>query len=175
MPKSTFAGHPLHPQLITVPVALFPFSLLMDVLHLATRERRYREAADLAMEGAIAGAVAAGAAGAMDYAEIPQEHPAKPVARLHAGLNLGLIALSLVNLRLRQGRRRAASRRLPTLLSAVGGAALFVSAWYGGHLVYEHGLRVKGRDPIDSAPDARLPGDELLEETLEATTAGARR
>jgi uncharacterized membrane protein len=174
MPKSTFAGHPLHPQFITLPVALFPFSLAMDVLHLATRERRYREAADLAMEAAIAGAVAAGAAGAMDYAEIPRDHPAKPVARLHAGLNLGLIGLSLVNLRLRQGRRRAASRRLPTLLSAVGGAALFVSAWYGGHLVYEHGLRVKGRSPIADAPEIAPPGDDVVHEALEATLPGRR-
>ena len=172
MPKATVAGHPAHPQLVTLPIALFPFSLAMDVLHLATGEKRFEEAAHLAMEGAVASAVLAGAAGAMDYVEIPDDHPAKPTARLHGAMNIGLIGLYTANLRMRRRRRKpftpSRSGRLPTLLSAVGTVGLLVSGWYGAHLVYEHGVRVKGRDPIGDASDVSPRGDRALVEALEA-------
>jgi uncharacterized membrane protein len=173
MPKTTVAGHPAHPQLVTIPIALFPFSLAMDVLHLATGQRRYADAAHLAMEGAVAGAVLAGAAGAMDYLEIPDDHPAKPIARLHGGLNVGLVGLFAANLRMRR-RRRVPSGAVPTLLSTLGTAALMVSAWYGAHLVYEHGIRVKGRSPLAGAPEVAPPGDEALVEALEAPISDRR-
>jgi uncharacterized membrane protein len=167
MPKVTVAGHPAHPQLVTIPIALFPFGLVLDALHLVTGEERFADAAHLAMLGATAGAAVAAAAGAMDYAEIPQEHETKPIARLHGGMNVGLLGLSLVNLWLRR-RRDPPSGRLPTLLSGLGTVALLVSSWYGAHLVYEHGVRVEGRGPLRDAPEVRVPGDRRLVEALEA-------
>jgi uncharacterized membrane protein len=167
MPKVTVAGHPAHPQLVTIPIALFPFSLAMDALHLATGEKRYAEAAHLAMVGATAGAVAAAAAGALDYLEIPERHATKPIARLHGGMNLGLIGLSVANLWLRTRPDRRPSR-LPTLLSSIGTAAMLVSSWYGAHLVYEHGVRVQGTGPLADAPELAPPGDAWLTKTLEA-------
>jgi uncharacterized membrane protein len=172
MPKSTFAGHPLHPQLVTAPLGLFPFTLVMDVMYLATGERRFARAADLALRGGLMSGAAAGAAGTMDYLEIPSDHAAKPVATLHGGMNAGLLALQALNLGLRRRWPRRDERRLPTLLSALGTASMLVSAWYGGHLVYEHGLRVKGRSPIEDAPELKPPGDALLEGALEATVRG---
>jgi uncharacterized membrane protein len=171
MPKSTVAGHPAHPQLVTIPIGLFPFSLAMDLLHGVTGQKRFSEAADLAMIGAVAGAVTAAAAGAMDYLEIPEDHPSKPVARLHGGLNLGLVGLFGANLLL---RRREPRGSWPTLLSALGNAALVVSAWYGGHLVYEHGVRVRSMSPIEHAPELAPPGDEALVRALEAPISGRR-
>jgi hypothetical protein len=50
-------------------------------------------------------------------------------------------------------------------------AGLTVSAWYGGHLVYHHGMRVRGTALAGSPEDARLPGDERLAEAL-ASGAG---
>ena len=161
MPKTTFAGHPLHPQLISAPMALLPFSLVMDVMHLATGRPAYADAAYYAMQGGVAGGLAAGAAGAMDYAEIDRGSHTKRIANLHAGMNIGAMGLYGVNLALRRNRRPP-SGRLPTLLSLVGTAALFTSAWYGGHMVYEHGMRVRGRSEIEDAADAKLPGDDRV-------------
>lgn len=172
MPKSTVAGHPAHPQLVTIPIGLFPFSLAMDVLYGVTGQKRFSEAADLAMIGATAGAVVAAAAGAMDYLEIPDDHAAKPVARLHGGLNLGLLGLFGANLLLRH--RERPRQRWPTLLSVLGNAGLVVSAWYGGHVVYEHGVRVKSVSPIEHAPDVAPPGDELIARALEAPISRRR-
>lgn len=162
MPKSTLAGHPLHPQLISAPLALLPFSLVMDVMHLTTGDETYAEVAHHAMKGGVAGALAAGAAGAMDYLEIPEGSHTKRIANLHGGMNLGLVGLYGVNLALRRGRRPP-SGRLPTFLSLIGTGALAISAWYGGHMVYEHGMRVKGKSEIEGRPDAKPPYDDEVD------------
>jgi uncharacterized membrane protein len=43
MAETTFAGHPLHPQLVGFPLGLLPFSLVMDFMHLATGEDKYKK------------------------------------------------------------------------------------------------------------------------------------
>jgi uncharacterized membrane protein len=67
IPRTTFAGHPLHPQMIVAPADLLPFSLILDLLYLQTRNRSYADAAYYALIGGLLGGVAAGTAGAADY------------------------------------------------------------------------------------------------------------
>lgn len=164
MPKLTLAGHPLHPQLIVLPAALIPFSLVMDYQYRMTCRASYRSAAYYCLVGGFLGGAAAGATGATDYLEIPSGTQLKKIANTHALLNISLLALTGINLLL---RRKAQSSRLPLWLSAISTAGLFVSGWYGGHMVYEHGMRVKGVSPIAGAPQARLPGDQRLEQVIE--------
>lgn len=166
MPKTTVAGHPLHPQLITAPSALLPYSLIMDVAHRATGNPTFADVAYYTMIGGFVGGLAAGAAGAADYLELPRKTHTKQIANLHASLNIGILGLYSVNLLLRRKKRRVDT--LPLALSVIGTAGLVVSAWYGGHLVYEHGVRVKGRDPIGKAPAVKPPGDELMQEAFHA-------
>ncbi len=167
MPKTTFLGHPLHPQLIVAPAALMPFTFVLDLLFRRTGRRSYREAAYYGLVGGVAGGTAAAAAGAMDYFTIPAGSHEKQVANVHAALNLGLMAAGVVNLVLRS-RGDDARSPLPFALSALGAAGVLVSSWYGGHLVYEHGLRVKGKSPIESAPEIAPPLDHLAAEGAEA-------
>jgi hypothetical protein len=70
------------------------------------------------------------------------------------------------NLMLRQCRRPPTGA-LPMLLSLVGNAGLFVSAWYGGKLVYEPGMRVKPLMEGEQPPELKPPGDEKLEEAFQ--------
>ncbi len=175
MPKSTIAGHPAHPQLVTFPIALFPFSLVLEVLHGVKGEKRFADAAELALQGAVVGAAAAAAAGAMDYLEIPEDHPAKPMARLHGGMNLGLIGLFGAELLMRRRRRRRRSPgRGPGLLSLLGNTALLLSGWYGAQLVYEHGMRVRGRSPIGHARTFAAHGDAAVARALETPFSDGR-
>jgi uncharacterized membrane protein len=166
MPQTTFLGHPLHPQVIVLPAGLMPFSFAMDLLYLATGRRTFRDAAYWSLAGGVAGGAAAGATGAMDYLTIPAGSPEKRTANIHAGINLALIAGAVVNLALRTGGADARSR-LPLALSTVAALGVVVSGWYGGHLVYEHGLRVRGRSLIERAPQARVQGDARLERGFE--------
>ncbi len=164
MAKLTFAGHPVHPQIIPLPAGLLPFSFALDLLHLITGKRAYADAAYYSMMGGSLGAVAAGAAGAMDYLEIKEDTPVKQSANTHAALNTGMLALYGVNLLLRRGRRSPGV--VPVLLSALGTAGIAVSSWYGGHMVYEHGMRVKRLSPTNDEDAMRPRFDRRLEEAL---------
>jgi uncharacterized membrane protein len=82
-------------------------------------------------------------------------------------MNVGLLALTGLNLLLRRRRRSAGT--LPMILSLITTAGLTVSAWYGGHLVYHHGMRVRGTDLAGSPEDAKLPGDHRMAEALAST------
>jgi uncharacterized membrane protein len=166
MPYTTFTGHPLHPQLITMPAGLLPFSLLLDILYLKTGRHSYAEAAYYTMVGGFVGGLAAGAAGAADYLTIPSDAPAKKTADTHAAMNIGLLALTGLNLCLRSGRRKSGPG--PALLSLVGNLGLFVSAWLGGHLVYEHGMRVRPAGASEHEPELKLPGDERIEAAIQS-------
>jgi uncharacterized membrane protein len=161
MPKTTLLGHPVHPQLIAVPSALLPFTFVMDVLFRRTRKRSYREAAYYGLMGGVAGGAVAGMTGAMDYLTIPSGTEEKRTANVHAALNVGLIAASVTNLVLRM-RGDDGRSPLPYALSAIGAIGVLVSGWYGGHLVYEHGVRVKGRDVTERAPEVALPADRQM-------------
>ena len=167
MRQVTLMGHPLHPQLIVMPAGLLPFSLLLDALHAGTRDQSYADAAYYTMMGGFVGGVAAGLAGAADYGTIPSGGKAKSIGRLHGGLNIGLLALTGLNLMMRRKRRSAGT--LPMLLSLVTTAGLTVSAWYGGHLVYHHGMRVRGTELAGSPDEARVPGDHRVAEAFAAT------
>jgi uncharacterized membrane protein len=169
MPQVTLMGHPLHPQLIVLPAGLLPFSLVLDAMHAATRDQSYADAAYYTMVGGFLGGIAAGAAGAADYGTVPRDSKARQIGRLHGVMNVGLLAMTGLNLLMRRKRRSAGA--LPMLLSLVTTAGLTVSAWYGGHLVYHHGMRVRGTELAGSPEDARLPGDERLAEAL-ASSAG---
>jgi uncharacterized membrane protein len=164
--RATFLGHPLHPQLILFPAGLLPYSFLMDVLHHATGRQSYADAAYHTMWGGVVGGLAAGAAGAVDYLSIKDDSKSKPIANLHAAMNISMMALYGVNL----ATRRNANRRpglLSTVLSGIGAAGLLVSAWYGAHLVYDHGMRVRGVDELANARDVAPPGDAGAEDALE--------
>jgi uncharacterized membrane protein len=163
MPHTTFAGHPLHPQLVGFPLGLLPFSCVMDVLYVCTGNEAYADTAYHTMVGGYVGAMAAGAAGAADYFSIPRNTQTKKVADVHAILNLGLMGLYGLNLLLR-ARRRPPTGPLPTLLSLAGTAGLIVSAWFGGELVYKLGMRVEPVMEGDTTPELKLPGDEKIEQ-----------
>lgn len=164
MPQITLGGHPLHPQMIVMPAGLLPFSLLLDLLHVSTGRQSFADAAYYTMMGGWAGGLAAGLAGAADYGTIPDDIQAKKIGAVHGMMNVGLLVLTGLNLWMRHGRRKPGL--LPIVLSAVGNAGLFVSAWYGGHLVYHHGMRVRGTELSGTPEETKLPGDERVEHAL---------
>ncbi|HEX7008780.1 MAG TPA: DUF2231 domain-containing protein [Phycisphaeraceae bacterium] len=157
MKRATLAGHPLHPQLVSGPIGLLPFSLAMDLAYHATGRESYAQAAYYAMVGGAATGLAAGATGAADYLTIPDRTAAKQVANTHALLNLAVLGIYGASLAMRRKERRPSLAA--TLLSAVGAVGLMVSQWYGGQLVYHHGMRVREREEAR----ARLPADQVME------------
>lgn len=165
MPKSTLAGHPLHPMLVVAPAALIPFGFILDAMHRATDNDDYANAAYLSLAGGLVGGLAAGVAGAMDYLTIEEHTDVKRTANVHALLNGGALALTAANVAMRrEGYKHTGGSLALSALAAVG---VIVSGWFGGRMVYEQGVRVKDVSPIKDAPEAKLlPGDERVERGL---------
>ena len=166
MPETTFAGHPLHPQLVGLPIGLLPYSLVMDFMYLATGKDCYKDSAYHCMMGGFLSGLAAGAAGFTDYMTMPADDKVTKTATLHGSLNAGVLAMYGLNLFLRRGQNETGT--LPLLLSLLGTAGLVVAQWYGGEMVYEMGMRVKPLEKGAHAEQWKLPGDEKIAETFRA-------
>ena len=164
MPKLTYAENPVHPVLNDYPAALVPTSVAFDMLHLVTRRKSFKVASFFSLLFALITGGAAAATGYQDYREIPEGTEAKRLANAHGMLNAGVIAALALQLLLRSTGRVGLFVRLLNLLSA---AALMVSSWYGTHLVYRHGLRVRGVDPLATAPEAGPDTGKPFAERLE--------
>jgi hypothetical protein len=80
-------------------------------------------------------------------------------------LNGGALAVTAANLALRRNGYKHTGGSLA--LSAIAAVGVLVSGWFGGRMVYEQGMRVKGVSPVEHAREAKLlPGDERVEHAL---------
>jgi uncharacterized membrane protein len=168
MPKLTYAENPVHPAVNDYPAALVPASLVFDMLHLVTRRGSFKVASFFTLlMGLITGGVAA-FTGFMDYREIRAGTEAKRIANAHALLNAGVLVSLVIQVLMRVTGRVGFGVRILNIGTNV---ALMSSSWYGSHLVYRHGLRVRGVDPIAAAPGGGRDLGKPLAERLERLAA----
>jgi len=160
MPQITVGDHPLHPMLIVLPAALIPFGFVLDAMYRSTGKESYSNAAYYSLMGGLVGGVAAGTAGAMDYLTVNPHTEVKRTANTHALLNGGMLAVTVANLIARKNKPGHQGGSLA--LSALATIGVLVSSWFGGRMVYEQGMRVKGVSPIEHEPEKKLPGDEMI-------------
>lgn len=166
MPRATLFGHALHPQLVGLPIGMVPFSFAMDMLYAGTGDPSYAKAAHWSMQGALASALAAGAVGALDYLAVPKHTEEKKLANLHAVLNLSVVGLLGLGLGMRE-RGIPKSKAAAVALGAISTGGLVVSQWFGGQLVYKHGVRVEGRNELASSRELKPRWDERAERALQ--------
>ena len=154
-------GRPLHPMLVHFPVALYPTSLVFDVLsHLSEDGSPFvRGAFTLIVIALIVSALAV-AAGFADFLLIENGTRTWRIAVLHMSLQLVTAGLFLANAVLR-GRDLdvTATPVGPIILTVVGLLTLTVGAALGGELVYRHGRRVELDPSLSEAPPAAPPPD----------------
>jgi len=165
MPKLTYAENPVHPVLNDYPAALVPTSLVFDMLHLVTRRGSFKVASFYTLLLALITGGAAAATGFQDYQEIPEGTEAKRLANVHAMLNVGLLGALVVQLLIRMTGRVGLFARLLNIAATAG---VMTSSWYGTQLVYRHGLRVRGVDPLAAAAEAMPDTGKPFAERLEA-------
>src|SRR5256885_1981674 len=141
--KGKWLGHPLHPILAHVPMAMWPGALIFDVLSRWNGNAMVRLSFYAIIFG-LAASFLAVPAGLVDWSGIKKEKPAWKIGLYHMALNLFVTLLFAVNLGLRWQTFREASEvgRVPLLLSAVGTLILIGSAYLGGRMVYEYGISV---------------------------------
>lgn len=138
-------GHPLHAVLSDFPLALLGTSLLWDALGAWRNEAVWWAIAFWNMALGLLVALAAAAAGAVDYAAIKERDPALKLASTHMVLMLMAVGLYTTSLLLRGGPSPPAGavRIAGLTLESVGLILLAAGGWCGGHLVFHHGVGSK--------------------------------
>lgn len=140
------AKHPVHPMLVSFPIALFVVALICDIARLVTGSSNpYWTLAYYSIGAGLAGALLAALPGFIDYLSLVQPE-IRRVGLRHMLINGAVVATFMINFYLRRPSGMAASgedRVLLLVLSSVGVALLVISGWLGAEMVYVHGVGVK--------------------------------
>lgn len=151
---ANIAGHPIHPMLVTIPIGLWVFSLVCDLVALrSAHPETWNTVALYAVIGGIIGALAAAVPGLVDLLSL-RDKSIKKTALIHMSINLTVVALYIVNAWLRSGQEATAGGT-PFILSLIAVAMLAVSGWLGGKMVYLAGVGV--------SPEAAAPAPDTAE------------
>jgi uncharacterized membrane protein len=138
---ASFKGHPLHPIIVPLPIGLWIFSLVSDLIFkFGYGGAVWNDVAFYTLAGGIIGALIAALPGLIDLLSI-QNAKSKSIGIWHMVINLLAVALYCLNFWLRL--HRAPGDNLPIILSAIGIVLIMISGWLGGELVYVRGVAVK--------------------------------
>ncbi|HEY6769457.1 MAG TPA: DUF2231 domain-containing protein [Candidatus Sulfotelmatobacter sp.] len=137
--------HPVHPMLVGLPIGLWVFALICDVVQALSGNAVWQTVATYCVAGGIAGAILAAVPGLIDYFSI-DEAEMKRIANLHLAANLAAVVIFAINLWLRF--RLSADSHLPLWLSVVGVLAIGVGGWLGGEMVYVKGMAVEAVEKL---------------------------
>jgi len=141
---ASIAGHPIHPMLVPIPIGLWLFSLVCDLIHAGgSTNPAWSTVALYTMGGGIVGALLAALPGLIDLLSLPAG-PRK-TALIHMSLNLTVVALYVINVWMRVSAPEKSGAALWLSIIAIG--LLVISGWLGGKMVYVHGIAV------DAPPD----------------------
>jgi uncharacterized membrane protein len=139
------AKHPIHPMLVAIPIGLWVFSFVCDLVALsAGASPNWAIVAWYTLVGGIIGALVAAVPGFIDMLSLPWN--LKRIALAHMAINLTVVALYVVNAWL---RHRGNVGHEVVWLSGLTIVMLLVSGWLGGKMVFVH--RVAVEEPVDPA------------------------
>lgn len=131
--------HPLHPALVHFPVACWSLAALADFASLYLGEAAWTWSGGLLAVG-CGMALVAMLAGMLELPRVPEGKPMRDVY-IHMSAMLIALALFATRLLLRlDGMQPLPPDRLSLLLDALGFIALATGGWFGGRLVYAHGV-----------------------------------
>ena len=133
----TWLGHPLHVVLTDVPIGSWTAAAVLDALEEKTGSRAMGRGADAVIAVGLAGAAGAAITGLADWSKIGGGQPRR-IGLTHALLNATATACYITSLCLRRAHSRRAGRRFALLGLIVSS----VSAYLGGHLVFNEKIGV---------------------------------
>ncbi len=136
-------GHPSHPMVVHFPTALFPTSLLFDLLSWGITEPALVKAAFYNIAVGLLVSLLAILTGFVDYFGMVPGSRKHRVTTWHMLINLPMISLFAFSLGLRYLEMDATRTPLYILeLSFIGLTLLIVGNYFGSELVYRMGMRV---------------------------------
>ena len=142
--KAAIAGHPIHPMLVPFPLALLSLVPVTDIVYATTDSVFWAWVSYYMLWGGIISAGLAGVVGLIDFIGVPRVRTLR-AGWAHMLLNVTVVALTLVNLLLREANLYADIVPSGLILSIVAAGLLMVSGWFGGELTYRHQVGVTKR------------------------------
>lgn len=138
-------GDPTHPAVVHFPLALYPATVLFDLLAFTRDDGSvYTHGAFILILAATAMALVAMVTGFVQLPEIPPDSPAWRSAIVHMSVQMGAACIFLVSILLRLRHVDDAHPPLWAILSVIAGCiVLFYGGWLGGHMVFSQGVGVE--------------------------------
>ncbi|HEY7113516.1 MAG TPA: DUF2231 domain-containing protein [Thermoanaerobaculia bacterium] len=160
--KAALGNHPIHPLLVPIPIGAFFLVLWGDVAQLVSEDPFWYRFSAVALGVGITFALAAAAAGAVDYMSLRMPARAARFASWHAlaaGCAVLLFGASTIL------RQSGAGFRTGRWWAAVGASTLgflliATAAWIGGKLAHEERIGVVERQEETAEPapsQSRVP------------------
>lgn len=140
------AKHPLHPLIVTFPIAFLTGTLVTDAAYWFTSDPFWARASFWLLVGGLVTGLVAAATGMSDFLRIGRvrEHSA---GWAHMVGNIAALTLSAINLWLRWGNETGAILPTGIIISLFVSSILGITGWYGAELIYRHKVAVIGVGP----------------------------
>lgn len=147
---SQIARHPIHPMLIPLPIGMFVFALVAQIIFYNRADPTWGAAATYAMAGGVIGGLLAAVPGFIDMLSLPPSR-VRGIAITHMALNLTVVALFAVAFSLNM----AGSTTAALVTAVIGIGLLLISGWLGGSMVYIHRVAVHDEIQPQERPRTR--------------------
>ena len=146
-PRSTvqFMGHPIHPAIVSYPIAFFTGAFLSDLAFLFLHDSFWATASFWLLVAGLVTAAAAALAGLTDFFGDSRIR-ALSDARMHMIGNVTAVLVEAVNLYLRLHDHEGPISSPGVYLSGVAFLILGFTGWKGGELVFRHRVGVVDSD-----------------------------
>jgi len=145
--SANIGGHPIHPMLIPLPIGLWVFSFIADLIFLWRGNPVWEQIAFYTLAGGIVGALLAAVFGLIDLLGV-KDNQAFRTGLLHAGCVVVSLIIFVASFYLRTtsgSQTIGAGSKLPVVLSAIGVVVLAIAGWLGGELVFKGGVGIEAR------------------------------
>ncbi|MFL6337440.1 MAG: DUF2231 domain-containing protein [Pyrinomonadaceae bacterium] len=161
-------GHPLHAALSHLPMGLLGTAVLWDAVGVWRGEAVWWAVSYWGVAAGLASACVAACAGAVDYAAIEEGDPALTTGSRHLTFVLAALLPYILGMFARGGPEGPRGRGVLAvmLLDGAGALLLAVGGWYGGHLVFHHGVGSDGATAVHLRRE-RLTGERFDKEGQE--------
>ncbi len=140
--KAKLAGHPIHQMLIPLPLGLFVFAAIADILYGLGVYRGLSEVSWWNIIVGIGTGLLAAVFGLWDFLAIPKSTRAKRIGALHGIGNVLLVGLFAISAWVRSDNPYYAPGAAAVVLEALALVLGAITGWLGGELVDRLGVGV---------------------------------
>lgn len=138
-------GHPLHPIVLHLPLGLFSASLPLDVLAIGLGTPSLWMVSFWTIVFGLIMAVPTAVTGWLDFRAYVRGEMPERIAIIHLTVMLSAVGVFAVSLICRRGPSWTDTFpvSLVTAVDAIGVLLIALGGWFGGELVYGHGIGVR--------------------------------